>query len=108
MSTTHARGTIPGRSVDRPRIVKLNEDMGWVSADLKEHFTAAATRHGLSESALLKRLVEQMLAGEDLTAERPRRVARDARVTVRQEASTTGGAAAADTAADCKRTYCIG
>jgi hypothetical protein len=57
----------------------------WVSADLKERFAAAAARQGLSESALLKGLVEQMLAGdgEELTAERPASVARDARVTVR-------------------------
>jgi predicted DNA binding CopG/RHH family protein len=57
----------------------------WVSADLKCRFTVAAERQGLSESALLKRLVEQMLAGagEELTAERPAPIARDARVTVR-------------------------
>jgi predicted DNA binding CopG/RHH family protein len=57
----------------------------WVSSDLKERFAAAAAREGLSESALLKRLVEQVLAGggEELTAERPAQVARDARVTVR-------------------------
>jgi hypothetical protein len=58
----------------------------WVSADLKERFTAAAARQGLSESALLKRLVEQTLAGagSELPAvQRPDTVARDARVTVR-------------------------
>jgi len=57
----------------------------WVSADLKRRFAAAAARQGLSESALLKRLVEQLLtgAGEELTAGRPASVARDARVTVR-------------------------
>jgi hypothetical protein len=57
----------------------------WVSADLKGRFAAAAARQGLSESTLLKRLVEQTLAGagEELTAERPAPVARDARVTVR-------------------------
>ena len=57
----------------------------WVSADLKDRFAAAAAREGLSESALLKRLVEQLLAGvgEELTPERPAPVARDARVTVR-------------------------
>ena len=57
----------------------------WVSVDLKERFAAAAERQALSESALLKRLVEQMLAGagEELTGERPAPVARDARVTVR-------------------------
>jgi hypothetical protein len=58
----------------------------WVSADLKERFAAAAARQELSESALLKRLVEQLLvaAGDKLTAiERPASVARNARVTVR-------------------------
>jgi hypothetical protein len=58
----------------------------WVSADLKERFATAAVLQGLSESALLKRLVEQMLAsaGSELTAvERPSPVARDVRVTVR-------------------------
>jgi hypothetical protein len=57
----------------------------WVSADLKERFAAAAARQGLTKSALLKRLVEQLLAGtgEELTAERPAPVVRDARVTVR-------------------------
>ena len=57
----------------------------WVSVDLRERFSAAAARQGLSESALLKRLVEQMLAGagEELTAKHPAPVARDARVTVR-------------------------
>ena len=58
----------------------------WVSSDLKERFTAAAARQGLSESALLKRLVEQMLAGavgEAIDVERPVAVARAARVTVR-------------------------
>jgi hypothetical protein len=57
----------------------------WVSADLKDRFAAAAAHQGLSESALLKRLVEQMLAGsgEELTPERRAPVTRDARVTVR-------------------------
>lgn len=58
----------------------------WVSSDLKERFTAAAARQGLSESALLKRLVEQMLAGAEVEAsavERSAAVARAARVTVR-------------------------
>jgi predicted DNA binding CopG/RHH family protein len=58
----------------------------WVSADLKERFATAAVLQGLSESALLKRLVEQMLAsaGSELTpVERPTPLARDVRVTVR-------------------------
>jgi hypothetical protein len=58
----------------------------WVSADLKERFATAAVLQGLSESALLKRPVEQMLAGagsEFGKVERPTPIARDARVTVR-------------------------
>lgn len=58
----------------------------WVSADLKERFAAAAARQGLSESALLKRLVEQLLtvAGDEpIAIERPAPVARRARLTVR-------------------------
>jgi hypothetical protein len=58
----------------------------WVSADLKERFATAAVLQGLSESALLKRLVEQMLAGaggEFANVDRPIPIARDARVTVR-------------------------
>ena len=34
----------------------------WVDADTKQRFSSAAARQGLSESALLKRLIEQMLA----------------------------------------------
>lgn len=58
----------------------------WVSADLKERFAAAAARQGLSESALLKRLVEQLLtvAGDEpIAIQRPAPLARDARLTVR-------------------------
>jgi hypothetical protein len=62
----------------------------WVSAALKERFATAAVLQGLSESALLKRLVEQMLAGaggEFANVDRPIPIpipiARDARVTVR-------------------------
>jgi hypothetical protein len=57
----------------------------WVSADLKERFAVSAARQGLSESALLKRLIEQMLAGagEGLTADRPVALARNARLSVR-------------------------
>jgi len=58
----------------------------WVSADLKERFATAAVLRGLSESALLKRLVEQMLAGagsEITPLQRPALLARDVRVTVR-------------------------
>ena len=69
----------------------------WVSADLKERFATAAARQGLSESALLKRLVEQMLAGagDELTAiQRPAPIARDARVTVRLVPAFAGAAGA--------------
>src|ERR1700683_3605840 len=57
----------------------------WVSADLKERFAATAARQGLSESALLKRLIEQMLAGagEGLAAGRPVALASNARLSVR-------------------------
>ena len=58
----------------------------WVNGDLKQRFAAAAARQGLSESALLKRLVEQALAGgaggESTAVQRPAPVVRDARVTV--------------------------
>ena len=58
----------------------------WVSNEAKQRFATAAARQSLSESALLKRLVEQMLAsaGIDDVAEpfaSPDR--RDARLTVR-------------------------
>ncbi|HJS88968.1 MAG TPA: hypothetical protein VJ738_03295 [Steroidobacteraceae bacterium] len=58
----------------------------WLSNEAKQRFARAAARQSLSESALLKRLVEQMLASADIddTAEP---VAppdpRDARLTVR-------------------------
>jgi predicted DNA binding CopG/RHH family protein len=58
----------------------------WVSNEAKQRFATAAARQSLSESALLKRLVEQMLssAGIDDVAE-PIASAdpRDARVTIR-------------------------
>src|SRR6516162_30484 len=34
----------------------------WVDAQTKQRFSSAAARQGLSESALLKRLIDQMLA----------------------------------------------
>jgi hypothetical protein len=57
----------------------------WVSADAKARFAAAAARQGLSESALLRRLVEQMLASSGLEAQPmdPPADLRDARVTIR-------------------------
>jgi hypothetical protein len=57
----------------------------WVDADTKQRFASAAARQGLSESALLKRLIEQMLAAGPAEAIAPPVPVdlRDARVTVR-------------------------
>ena len=58
----------------------------WISAEAKQRFAAAAARQGLSESALLKRLVEQMLASAgtgDLSDPVAPADPRDARVTIR-------------------------
>jgi hypothetical protein len=57
----------------------------WVCTATKERFTAAAARQGLSESALLRRLVQQMLAsaGPETQAQEPLTNQRDARVTIR-------------------------
>lgn len=57
----------------------------WVDADTKLRFGNAAARQGLSESALLKRLVGQMLASvpEETLAPISSVDLRDARVTVR-------------------------
>lgn len=56
----------------------------WVCADAKQRFAAAAACQGLSESALLKRLVYQMLAASGEAAAPVEPVAlRDARVSVR-------------------------
>ena len=59
----------------------------WVSAETKQRFVSAAVRQGLSESALLKRLIEQMLsagagAGDGTAFPAPGAV-RDARVSIR-------------------------
>lgn len=57
----------------------------WVSTETKQRFVSAAVRQGLSESALLKRLIEQMLsagAGDGAVSPAPGAV-RDARVTIR-------------------------
>jgi hypothetical protein len=57
----------------------------WIDAETKRRFASAAARQGLSESALLKRLVDQMLAtgsGQEITSGGPVDL-RDARVTVR-------------------------
>jgi len=58
----------------------------WVSAETKQRFATAAARQGLSESALLKRLVEQMLASsstDDLSEPVVPPDPRGARLTVR-------------------------
>jgi hypothetical protein len=62
----------------------------WVSDDTKRRFVAIANAQGLSESAVLKRLVEQMIcavgvAGIATTAE-PARVTRGTRLSVRLQA----------------------
>jgi len=57
----------------------------WVCATTKGRFATAAARQGLSESALLRRLVQQMLAssGVEVAAPDPPPDSRDTRVTVR-------------------------
>lgn len=58
----------------------------WVSNETKKCFATAAARQGLSESALLKRLIEQMLASTEInsiTESVAAPDARDARLTVR-------------------------
>jgi hypothetical protein len=59
----------------------------WVSRRTKERFAAVARHQGLSDSGLLKRLVDLMLrtsdAGETVTVPSASRRLRDSRVTVR-------------------------
>jgi len=57
----------------------------WIDAETKQRFASAAARQGLSESALLKRVVDQMLAtgSEEAIAPVTPLDPRDARVTVR-------------------------
>ena len=58
----------------------------WISSEMKQRFANAAARQSLSESALLKRLVEQMLANassDDLAEPVAPSDSRDARLTVR-------------------------
>lgn len=58
----------------------------WISNEAKQRFAAAAARQSLSESALLKRLVEQMLASaaiDDIAEPVAPLDPRDARLTVR-------------------------
>jgi predicted DNA binding CopG/RHH family protein len=59
----------------------------WVTKQTKERFAAVARHQGLSDSALLKRLVELMLqtasAGQMATLAAANRTSRDSRLTVR-------------------------
>ena len=58
----------------------------WISNEAKQRFAVAAERQSLSESALLKRLVEQMLASaaiDDVVEPGAPLDPRDARLTVR-------------------------
>lgn len=58
----------------------------WVSRETKKYFATAAARQGLSESALLKRLIEQMLASAEVHTVHESVAPpdlRDARLTVR-------------------------
>jgi hypothetical protein len=58
----------------------------WVPEELKYRFAALAASRGISDSALLKQLVELALIGaapESALTERPITTARDARITVR-------------------------
>ena len=58
----------------------------WVSNEVKQRFAAAAARQSLSESALLERFVEQMLASveiDDVAEPTAPLDSRDARLTVR-------------------------
>jgi hypothetical protein len=59
----------------------------WVARDTKERFAAVARHQGLSDSALLKRLVDLMLhtagGGETPTVTAAVRAGRDSRLTVR-------------------------
>jgi hypothetical protein len=62
----------------------------WISIETKERFAAVARNQGLSESAMLKRLVDLMLqtagAGEAAPIPAPRRSGRGSRLTVRLRA----------------------
>jgi Bacterial mobilisation protein (MobC) len=63
----------------------------WVSHDTKQHFAAIARHQGLSESALLKRLIDLMFRtaagdGGAIIPTEVNRVGRDARLTVRLRA----------------------
>jgi hypothetical protein len=58
----------------------------WIAEDLKQRFTALAASRGISDSALLKQLVEGAVIGttpEFAVTARPVAEARDARITIR-------------------------
>lgn len=59
----------------------------WVTRETKERFAAVARHQGMSDSALLKRLVDHMLqtagGAESVAVEATGRAARDSRLTVR-------------------------
>jgi hypothetical protein len=61
----------------------------WITAQSKQRFRAMATKQGFSESALLKRLIEQLLAlaaGDEATVTPAPAELRDARMTIRLRA----------------------
>jgi integrase len=61
----------------------------WINAETKQRFRAIANKQGVSESALLKRLIERLLAlaaGDDATVTPPPAECRDARLTIRLRA----------------------
>jgi integrase len=61
----------------------------WITAEGKQRFRAIATKQGVSESALLKRLIERLLAlvaGDDATVMSAPAELRDARLTIRLRA----------------------
>jgi predicted DNA binding CopG/RHH family protein len=61
----------------------------WVTAEAKQRFRAIATKQDVSESALLKRLIERLLAlaaGDEATVTLPPAELRDTRLTIRLRA----------------------
>jgi len=61
----------------------------WITAESKQRFRAIATKQGVSESALLRRVIEQLLAlaaGDEATVLPPPADLRDARLTIRLRA----------------------
>jgi len=61
----------------------------WISTETKQRFRAIATKQGVSESALLKRLIEKLLtlaAADEAAVTPPPAELRDARLTIRLRA----------------------